>query len=101
MTPSSANSDSLTIRYLSRADVDGAGVTIDAVIEAVETGFREKGNGRVEMPPKPGVHPGDGDNFIHAMPASIPACRRHQPASAQHRAPKPAPAGLTAGAVKG
>jgi ornithine cyclodeaminase/alanine dehydrogenase-like protein (mu-crystallin family) len=26
----------------------------------------------VEMPPKPGIHPG-GDNFIHAMPAYIPA----------------------------
>jgi len=72
MTPSSATPDPLTIRYLSRADVEGAGVTIDAVIEAVQTGFREKGNGRVEMPPKPGVHPGEGDNFIHAMPASIP-----------------------------
>ncbi len=72
MTPSPATRDPLTIRYLSRADVERAGVTIDAVIEAVETGFREKGNGRVEMPPKPGVHPGEGDNFIHAMPASIP-----------------------------
>jgi ornithine cyclodeaminase/alanine dehydrogenase-like protein (mu-crystallin family) len=25
------------------------------------------------MPPKPGIHPGAGDNFIHAMPAYIPA----------------------------
>jgi ornithine cyclodeaminase/alanine dehydrogenase len=25
------------------------------------------------MPPKPGIHPGGGDNFIHAMPAYIPA----------------------------
>jgi ornithine cyclodeaminase/alanine dehydrogenase len=25
------------------------------------------------MPPKPGIHPGGGDNFIHAMPVSIPA----------------------------
>ena len=72
MTPSSATRDPRMIRYLSRADVERAGVTIEAVIEAVETGFREKGNGRVEMPPKPGVHPGEGDNFIHAMPASIP-----------------------------
>ncbi len=61
-----------TIRYLSRADVEAAGVSVDEVIAAVETGFREKGHGRVEMPPKPGVHPGEGDNFIHAMPASIP-----------------------------
>jgi ornithine cyclodeaminase/alanine dehydrogenase len=27
------------------------------------------------MPPKPGVHPGAGDNFIHAMPAYIPALK--------------------------
>jgi ornithine cyclodeaminase/alanine dehydrogenase-like protein (mu-crystallin family) len=27
------------------------------------------------MPPKPGVHPGGGDNFIHAMPAYIPALK--------------------------
>jgi len=46
---------------------------MEAVIDAVEAGFLEKGHGRVEMPPKPGVHPGQGDNFIHAMPASIPA----------------------------
>lgn len=72
MTPSPVGPDRLTIRYLSRADVEAAGVTVQAVIEAVETAFLEKGHGRVEMPPKPGVHPGEGDNFIHAMPASIP-----------------------------
>jgi ornithine cyclodeaminase/alanine dehydrogenase len=43
------------------------------IIEALEVAFREKGQGRVEMPPKPGIHPGGGDNFIHAMPAYIPA----------------------------
>jgi ornithine cyclodeaminase/alanine dehydrogenase len=43
------------------------------VIELVEKAFAEKGHGRVEMPPKPGIHPGGGDNFIHAMPAYIPA----------------------------
>jgi ornithine cyclodeaminase/alanine dehydrogenase len=42
------------------------------VVEAVEIAFREKGQGQVEMPPKPGIHPGGGDNFIHAMPAYIP-----------------------------
>jgi ornithine cyclodeaminase/alanine dehydrogenase len=35
----------------------------------------EKGKGRTEMPPKPGIHPGGGDNFIHAMPAYIPALK--------------------------
>jgi ornithine cyclodeaminase/alanine dehydrogenase len=43
------------------------------IVEALEIAFREKGAGRVEMPPKPGIHPGGGDNFIHAMPAYIPA----------------------------
>lgn len=58
--------------YLSKADVAAVGLTMAEVIELVETGFREKGAGRVEMPPKPGIHPGRGDNFIHAMPAYIP-----------------------------
>lgn len=58
--------------YLSRADVEAAGVTMAEVVEAVEIAFREKGQGRVEMPPKPGIYPGGGDNFIHAMPAYIP-----------------------------
>ncbi len=36
--------------------------------------FKEKGEGRVEMPPKPGIHTMP-DAFIHAMPAYIPAMR--------------------------
>jgi ornithine cyclodeaminase/alanine dehydrogenase len=43
------------------------------VVDLVEKAFHEKGHGRVEMPPKPGIHPGEADNFIHAMPAYIPA----------------------------
>ena len=57
--------------YLSQADVVAAGVTMAEIIAALETAFRAKGEGRTEMPPKPGVHPGGGDNFIHAMPAYI------------------------------
>jgi ornithine cyclodeaminase/alanine dehydrogenase len=45
------------------------------IVDALEAAFREKGAGHVEMPPKPGIHPGGGDNFIHAMPACIPALR--------------------------
>ena len=59
--------------YLSQADVEYVGLTMMEIIELLETAFREKGEGRVEMPPKPGIHPGEGDNFIHAMPAYIPA----------------------------
>jgi ornithine cyclodeaminase/alanine dehydrogenase len=61
--------------YLSRADVEAAGVAMPAIIEALEAAFREKGLGRAEMPPKPAIHPGPpgNDNFIHAMAASVPA----------------------------
>src|SRR5262245_10143171 len=44
------------------------------VIATVETVFREKADGRHEMPPKPGVHPG-ADGFLHAMPAYLPRLR--------------------------
>jgi ornithine cyclodeaminase/alanine dehydrogenase-like protein (mu-crystallin family) len=60
--------------YLSQADVVNVGLTMTQIVDAVERGFIELGHARVEMPPKPGIHPGEGnDNFIHAMPAYIPA----------------------------
>ena len=59
--------------YLSQAEVVAVGLTMPEIVDLLETAFREKGEGRVEMPPKPGIHPGGGDNFIHAMPAHIPA----------------------------
>ncbi|UCG14406.1 MAG: ornithine cyclodeaminase family protein [Deltaproteobacteria bacterium] len=58
--------------YLSQADVVGVGLTMAEIIDSLEIAFRAKGEGRVEMPPKPGIHPGGEDNFIHAMPAYIP-----------------------------
>jgi ornithine cyclodeaminase/alanine dehydrogenase-like protein (mu-crystallin family) len=60
----------LTLRYLSRADVESLAIPMEAVIEAVESALREKGEGTAEMPPKPGVHP-RRDAFIHAMPAYL------------------------------
>ncbi len=60
--------------YLSRADVEAVNVTMGEIISALETAFREHGEGKVEMPPKPGVH-SRPDAFIHAMPAYIPALR--------------------------
>ena len=60
------------ILYLSQSDVASLGVTMKQVIDALEVAFRELGNGKVEMPPKPGVHT-QPDAFIHAMPAYIPA----------------------------
>lgn len=62
--------------YLSQADVVNVGLTMAKILEAVEKGFEEMGHGRVEMPPKPGIHPGEGgNNFIHAMPSYIPAMK--------------------------
>jgi ornithine cyclodeaminase/alanine dehydrogenase len=61
--------------YLSQADVEAVGLTMAEIIASLEIAFREKGEGRAEMPPKPGIHPGGGDNFIHAMPAYIPALK--------------------------
>jgi ornithine cyclodeaminase/alanine dehydrogenase len=58
--------------YLSRADVEAVDVPMERIISALEAMFREKGEGRVEMPPKPGIHPRP-DSFIHAMPAYIPS----------------------------
>jgi ornithine cyclodeaminase/alanine dehydrogenase-like protein (mu-crystallin family) len=63
------------ILYLSQAEVASVNLPMAEIIKALETAFREKGEGKTEMPPKPGIHPGGGDNFIHAMPAYIPALK--------------------------
>jgi ornithine cyclodeaminase/alanine dehydrogenase-like protein (mu-crystallin family) len=60
------------VLYLTKADVAAAAVPMERIIGALETAFREHGEGRTEMPPKPGVHPVPGA-FLHAMPAYIPA----------------------------
>jgi ornithine cyclodeaminase/alanine dehydrogenase len=57
--------------YLSRPEVESLGLGMEDMISALESMFREKGEGCVEMPPKPGIHPRP-DSFIHAMPAYIP-----------------------------
>jgi ornithine cyclodeaminase/alanine dehydrogenase len=62
------------VLYLSRADVEKVALDMPTIIRLLEEAFREKGQGRVEMPPKPGVHT-QPDAFIHAMPAYIPALR--------------------------
>jgi len=63
---------SSNLLYLSRKDVETAGSAMPEIIAALEHMFREKAAGRVEMPPKPTIHPRPG-TFINAMPASIAA----------------------------
>jgi ornithine cyclodeaminase/alanine dehydrogenase len=60
--------------YLSRADIESIRLDMGTVIDLLGQAFVEKGEGRVEMPPKPGIHT-QPDAFIHAMPAYIPALR--------------------------
>jgi ornithine cyclodeaminase/alanine dehydrogenase len=69
------NMKSNQLLYLSQDDVKAVGMTMAEIIDALDVAFREKGKGLTEMPPKPGIHPGGGDNFIHAMPAYIPAMK--------------------------
>ncbi len=58
--------------YLSHSDVTSVGLTMPEIITALESMFREKAEGRFEMPAKIGIHPMP-DAFIHAMPALISA----------------------------
>ncbi len=60
--------------FLSRAQIEAVGLSMDEIVSAVEEAFRAKGEGEVEMPPKPGIHPAP-DAFIHAMPAYLPKMR--------------------------
>ncbi len=62
------------VLYLSRADVEAVDLPMKTIIDLLEQAFIDKGHGKVEMPPKPGVHTMP-DAFIHAMPAYIPGMR--------------------------
>jgi ornithine cyclodeaminase/alanine dehydrogenase-like protein (mu-crystallin family) len=66
--------NSQQLLYLSRADVESVGLGMPTIIGQLEAAFKEKGQGRVEMPPKPGIHT-QPDAFIHAMPAYIPSLK--------------------------
>jgi ornithine cyclodeaminase/alanine dehydrogenase-like protein (mu-crystallin family) len=61
-----------TFLYLSRQDVEAINLSMSEIISALDSMFKEKGQGKTEMPPKPGIHP-KPDCFIHAMPAYIPS----------------------------
>jgi ornithine cyclodeaminase/alanine dehydrogenase len=56
--------------YLSRADVEKVALPMAEMIAAMEAVFREKGEGRTEMPPKIGTHPAP-EAYLNAMPARV------------------------------
>ena len=56
--------------FLSRSDVAGLLPEAPEQLDLVEHAYRALAAGRVELPPKPGVHPRK-DSFLHAMPAFL------------------------------
>jgi len=60
--------DKVEFIYLSEKDIMELGLKMVQAIDLVEQGLAEHGRGRVENPPKPGIHASQ-NSFIHAMPA--------------------------------
>lgn len=61
----------MNLLYLSRSDVESLAIPMSEIIAAVETGFRLKGMGETQMPPKTAIHPRGAPTFLHAMPAYV------------------------------
>ncbi|HCU33911.1 MAG TPA: peptide transporter [Armatimonadetes bacterium] len=61
----------MELRYLSRADVESLCISMADIIAVVEEGFRRKGMGETQMPPKIAIHSRPGEAFLHAMPAYV------------------------------
>lgn len=56
--------------YLRRDEVARLLPSVEEQVDLVEQTYRALAAGRVELPPKPGVHP-RRDSFVHAMPAYL------------------------------
>lgn len=63
------------ILYLSKKEIEDMQLPMEEMIDIVEEVFREKAEGRYQMPAKIALHPledrGDPNDFIHAMPAFL------------------------------
>lgn len=60
----------MEVKILSFAEIENLNIGVAEIIDAVETGFKLKGEGKVELPPKIGIYP-RGDCHIHAMPCHV------------------------------
>ena len=60
----------MSLLYLQREEVARLLPAVPDQLDLVEETYRSVGEGRVELPPKPGIHPRP-DSFIHAMPAYL------------------------------
>jgi alanine dehydrogenase len=59
-----------SLLYLRRSEVAALLPPLREQLDLVERTYRALADGRVELPPKPGVHPRK-DSFVHAMPAYL------------------------------
>lgn len=59
------------VLYLSRNNVETINLSMMDIIAVIDKMFKEKGEGKIEMPPKPGIHTRE-NAFIHAMAAYVP-----------------------------
>ncbi len=69
-TPGTASRAKDELLYLSREEVTALLPEVPEQLDLVEETYRALAAGRVELPPKPGVHPRP-DSFVHAMPAYL------------------------------
>jgi hypothetical protein len=51
-----ASMGKIEVTWLSQADIIAMGIGTAEVIDLIEKGLAEHGRGRVENPPKPGIH---------------------------------------------
>lgn len=58
------------VRFISEKQVSSLGITMKEVIKAVDAGWKKRGEGLVELPPKIGVHPRE-NAYMHAMPCWV------------------------------
>lgn len=58
------------VLFISQDDVKSLDISMSEMLEQIELGWKLKGEGKVELPPKPGIHPRD-NSYIHAMPCWI------------------------------
>jgi len=58
------------VLFLSQDDVKSLNIEMTEMLTEIELGWKLKGEGKAELPPKPGVHPRE-NCYIHAMPCWI------------------------------
>ncbi|MBI4190502.1 MAG: ornithine cyclodeaminase family protein [Betaproteobacteria bacterium] len=63
--------DNNHILYLTREDMDKVGPSLGEIVELLDYGFRAKGEGRTDLPPKHWIQR-TGDRFCSAMSSYIP-----------------------------